>query len=217
MKDELQGYLDRPKRYDNIDGTGEMLMGLMLLAFALSSYLNTILPNNRWWNGIGGVLVLYGVLIPALASGYWIRRVIKKHITWPRTGYVAFPRGGKAWRVRMATVSLGAAIFAVACVCLLEFANQHGGMSLFRTGYWALFVVGYAFWIVRMGKEHAWKWFVLLFMALGLLAIVLIIPGDFFQQWRVVALFVGLVWLGSGAATLYSYFRHTKPATPEAE
>ena len=38
MKDELQSYMDRPKRYENIDGTGEIYMGLMILGFALLGY-----------------------------------------------------------------------------------------------------------------------------------------------------------------------------------
>ena len=44
MKDELQNYMGRPKRYNNIDGTGEMGMGIFLLSFALLNYLQTALP-----------------------------------------------------------------------------------------------------------------------------------------------------------------------------
>ena len=80
-----------------------------------------------------------------------------------------------------------------------------------------IFAVGYGYWICRFSREHSWKWFVLLFMALGLFAIALIAPADFKGLWRPMLLFVGLTWLGSGGATLYLYIRHTQPPAPEAE
>ncbi len=217
MNDELQNYMGRPKRYDNIDGTGEMFMGLMLLAFAVSSYLDTILPNTRWWNGVGSVLVMYGILIPALAFGFWIRRVIKKRITWPRTGYAAYPRGGKSWRLKMVVVSLISAVIGFGAVGLMIFAGRHGGMTVFQIGYLAILLATYAYWVFFMGGEHWWKWLLVVFMALGFLAIALIIPGDFIALSRPAMLFVGLVWFASGGLTLYFYIRHTQPPAPEAE
>ncbi len=216
MKDELQNYMARPKRYDNIDGTGEMFVGLVLLGFALADSMEARLPENssRWMHGA----VIYGVMIPVLGFGYWIRRVVKKHFTWPRTGYAAYPRrGGKSWWIGMVTVFLVAAVLGAGGVCLLMLARRHGEMSFLGIGMLVSFVAVYGFWVFRMGREHPWKWLVLLFMALGLLAIGLPVRGDYFQVGWQVALFVGLVWLGSGAGTLYSYIRHTKPATPEVE
>jgi hypothetical protein len=58
---------------------------------------------------------------------------------------------------------------------------------------------------------------VLLFMILGGMTLGFIVPGDFGQWARPPVLFVALLWLGSGAGTLYSYVRHAKPATPETE
>ena len=37
MKDAIEDYLGRPKQYNNIDGTGEMSMGLMM-AMLLAAY-----------------------------------------------------------------------------------------------------------------------------------------------------------------------------------
>jgi len=73
MSDALQDYLRRPKRYANIDGTGEIYMGLMILGFALLGYLQTILPKDSMWstNGFAGLLFMYLVLVPVLALGYW--------------------------------------------------------------------------------------------------------------------------------------------------
>jgi hypothetical protein len=215
MNDKLQDYMDRPKRYENIDGTGEMLFGLMLLSFALAAYLEDKLPgdSSRWMHG----LVIYSCLIPALGLGYWARRAIKEHLTWPRTGYAAYPRGGKSrWIARVATC-LAAAVFALGVAFLMGFARRHDVMSLPRIVTLFVIVMTYAIWVFRLSKEHWWKWLLLLFMALGGLAIALLVPGGLNEMGRSALFFLGLVWLGSGAGTLYAYIRHTKPATSGTE
>jgi drug/metabolite transporter (DMT)-like permease len=225
MKNELQDYLDRPKRYDNIDGTGEMYMGLMILGFALLGYLQTILPKDSLWstNGFASLLFMYLILIPVLALGYWGSRVIKKRLTWPRTGYVAPGAGGadaQAKRNRWAAM-VALAIFSVVVgagmVCLLVLARRHQAVSVARVGYLAFWVPLYAFWIWRMGGANRWKWLGLVVMALGLFVLGVFGPGDFIELVRRVMLFVGLVWFGSGAITLCLYLRHTQPPAPEAE
>lgn len=53
MKSELQEYMKRPTLYENIDGTGEMSMGVMFLGYAILSYWQVLLPENSVWkNGI---------------------------------------------------------------------------------------------------------------------------------------------------------------------
>jgi len=230
MKNELQHYMGRPKRYDNIDGSGEIYMGLMILAFALLSYLQTVLPKDSLWstNGFASLLFMYLILIPVLALGYWGAKAIKKHITWPRTGYVAYGAGGsdakakKSFWTVMAAVAVFSAVIAAGLACLVALERRHlGAMTSLAgvgyAGYLAFWVPLYAFWVWRMGGGHPWKWLVLLFMALGLLVIGLTGPGNFIEGARPVMLFVGLVWVMSGGATLYSYLRHTKLPAPQTE
>jgi hypothetical protein len=217
MDNKLRAYVTRPERYANIDGTGEMIFGLMLLGFALAGYLEARLPGNasRWMRAA----VIYSSLALVMGLGYWVRRSIKKRITWPRTGYVAYPRGGKSWWVARSkilvtlVVGLGLA-FAVGIARwrhLISMGNARvDGLTVFS-------VAMYGSWVFRMGKEHWWKWLVWLFMILGVLTIALMVPGDFNNWDRPPVLLIGLLWLGSGAATLYSYIHHTKPATPETE
>ncbi|MGO8836817.1 MAG: hypothetical protein ACLQAH_16940 [Limisphaerales bacterium] len=216
MNDNLRAYMDRPKRYDNIDGTGEMFMGLMLLGFTLAGFLEANLPedSSRWMHGG----VIYGVMIPVFGFGFWIRRVIKNHFTWPRTGYAAYPRvGGRSWWIGIVVVLVVSAVLAVGFACLLLFARRHDAINLPRMGMLVALAAVYPLWVFRMGRENPWKWLIVIFMALGLVAIALIVPGDVDALFRPVALFVGLVWLASGGATLYSYIRHTQPPAPEAE
>jgi uncharacterized membrane protein HdeD (DUF308 family) len=230
VKDELQNYMARPKRYDNIDGTGEIYMGLMLLGFALLGYLQTILPENSMWrnNGFASLLFMYIILGPVLALGYWGVKTVKKHITWPRTGYVAYGMGGlddkthkKSIWILMAGVAVFSAVIAAGLACVLALERRHPYATnlagVVNVGYLAFWVLVYAFWIWRMGKGHPWKWLVLLFMALGLLVIGLMSPGNFIEASRPVTLFVGLTWIISGVATLILYLWRTPPPAPEAE
>lgn len=207
MKNEVEAYLERPKRYENVDGTGEIFFGLVLyLGFALAVVLEGLLPagSPRWAH-----LIIFAVLIPAFALGFWLRRFIKKHWTWKRTGYVAYRRDprGRVWRILIAAAVAGAFVFA----------ETHAGASLSRAGQWFVHPAIYAIWVFLAGREHLWKWLLLLVMVLGLVAFGLPVHGDFHQvDWQIF-LFLGLVWIGSGAGTLFSYIRHTEPAESQAQ
>lgn len=211
--------MGRPKLYNNIDGTGEMGVGVMMLGFALVSYLQAVLPKDLMWrNGSASLLLMAAILVPVLGFGYWGRQAIKKHITWPRTGYVAYRVGEKSWWTMNVVTFVGSGIIAAGFSCLVLLATRHDAISLPRIGMLAVLVVSYAVFVFRSGTgEHRWTWLVLLFMALGLVVIALIVPGDFEELSRPVFLFVGLTWLGSGAATLYLYIQRTQPPAPEIE
>jgi len=231
--------LEWHKLYDNIDGTGEMFMGMMMLGFSLLGYLQSILPKESIWrtNIFLSLLFMYGVLFLAVGPGYLIRRFIKRRITFPRTGYVALgvgphhtgAGGGELrakvkrsyWAVMIISGGIAAAV-AFGVVYLVGIQIRHVGsmprfVALGHVVYFGSWVLGYAFWIWRMGQEHRWKWLVLLFMALGLIMIGLYFPGNFIEVSRPVSLFVGMVWVFSGVATLCSYLRHTQPPALERE
>jgi len=188
-----------------------------MLSFALVGYLSAVLPEGALWrkNGISTFEFLLVVMIPVLVFQYWGVKAIKKHITWPRTGYVAFRRSGWSWWKTIGVTLLASAVFGAGTVCVMVLASRFHAMSLERAGYLAVLVAVYALFVFRWSREHTWKWLVVIFMALGLFAIAIVVPGDIYQTFRHVALFVGLVWLGSGLATLYSYVRHTQPPSPE--
>ena len=222
MKDEIQNYLDRPKRYHNIDGTGEMFMGLMMLGYALIGHLEAIMPKESFWQQ-HSLLFIYAVLLPVLGLGWLLQKVIKRTVTWPRTGYVAFPSGGAAVSRRLIwPVFLGAVIAVGVALVFIPLAligkAHHLTMSATRLLYAALFVIPYAFWVSKMGAGQRWKWSFVAFMALGLIVLGLIVPGGLFESffpW--VALFVGLNWVVSGGTTLVFYIRHNPLAAPQTE
>lgn len=228
------------KRYDNIDGTGEMFMGLMFLGFALLGYLQTILPEHSMWrtNGFAALFFMEAVLMLVLGVGFLVRGVIKKLITFPRTGYVAghslwrlllaprpagvdaasgMPTRKGCWGVMLAFVLVTAVVSAGFAVLTVFSVRHNAGLSFARVAYLAFWVPLYAFWVFRMCREQRWKWLVLFFMALGLAVIGLIVPGSIVELSRWVMPFVGLMWMISGGATLYSYLRHTPPPAPVTE
>jgi hypothetical protein len=239
MKSNLQSPVEWHKRYDNVDGTGEMLMGMMLLGFGLLGHLQSILPADSIWrtNFFYSLFFMYAVLILVLGPCYLIRWVIKRRITFPRTGFVSLGIGPhhagadvgglgakvkkSYWALIMVSAVIGAAV-AAGLACLVAIQKRHLGAMMWLVGvgyvgYLGLWVLLYAFWIWRMGREYRWKWLMLLVMALGLLVIGIFGPGNFIEVARPVMLFVGTVWVFSGLATFYSYLRHTKPTTPEME
>lgn len=234
MKDEVSNYLARPKRYDNIDGTGEMFMGLMMLGFALMGYLERVIPHDSFWTQ-HEVFFMYAVLAVVFALGFALQQVIKRNITFPRTGYVA--RGSaerpvatkmKAW-IYAAVVGAGVALVVEAVMFVLVPSVLHGknhslNLAVARLFYAGLFVAIYGFWITRMGQGQQWKWAILVLMAAALLAAGILIPAqqpfkpfwhdEPFSWW--VMILSGTSWFASGAGTLIMYLHQHQVAPSES-
>ena len=199
-----------------------MVVGLILLGYFLAGYLEALLPENSptWMR----VVVIYASLVMAVGFAYWTRRAIKRRITWPRTGYAAYRRGGKSWWIKIVIACLNVLTFVVVLAFLIRKGHVMSVWNL-SPKTWnprvvlliVISIVAYAIWISRMSGGHWWKWLVLLLMILGVITLALLAPGDFGQWARPPVLLIAFLWLCSAAGTLYSYVRHTKPATPEAE
>jgi hypothetical protein len=226
MKPQLENYARRTERYDNIDGTGEIRMGLMITGFAFMDYVLTVLPKDSMWNthGAAGFLFFYMLLGPVLAVGYFSRKIIKQYLTWPRTGYVAYhdadsiakAKGGLTIRLIVIIAVVAIVVIGLNWVATSKERPETSFRELTAYGsYAALFVLPYAFWVKRVGGGHPWKWLVFLCMALG---IFMIGPGatdNFAGAIRLALWVVGLLWFISGMATLVWYIRHFQtPASP---
>jgi len=242
MKAEIKNGPEWHKRYDNIDGTGDMLMGSMLLGFALLSYLQNVIPPHSIWrtNIIASLIFMYAILAAVLGPAYLVRSIIKKRITWPRTGYVAVhsiwsamlaPKKKAADALpgvpsKLGLWSFAAAMAAVGMVVgggfmlVTWFVTRHvHGTPIVLGIYGALFqaywLLIYAFWTWRIGGRSRWKWVLLLFMAAGVLMISLAGSDNFLDLTRRVMPFVGAMWVISGLGTFLGYLRHTQPPAQE--
>lgn len=94
--------------------------------------------------------------------------------------------------------------------------GQRDWLSLLWIGNALIGVAAYAWFVYRfLGPVHPWKWFVLVFMALGLLTIAFIGADDILAARWVMGWFIGGVWMASGLVTLGLLIRDQKPLTPE--
>jgi hypothetical protein len=94
--------------------------------------------------------------------------------------------------------------------------NVLPGAVFFRIAVLFTCAAAYAYWFVFIGKrENPWKWLILLAMVIGLVAIGLLVRGDFLKVSAPAALFSSVMWLVSGTGTLVSFIRHNKPLDRE--
>jgi hypothetical protein len=219
MTDDLGDLQNRPKRYQNIDGTGELSFGLMILAFALTSYLDPIAHRTGILpRGLAGLLLyMYGMLVPFLLLGVFATRAIKKYITYPRTGYVVYRRitPENARRTIIFWIAVFLAAAGVAAVAALIQRYHDNGWT--RAAMIAGFLGPYMVLAHQARREHPWKLAVIAALAAGLLAISTLVPGSTVEVSRPMMLFTSATWIVSSGITLWLYICHTSPPAPEDE
>ncbi len=208
MSDKLDDYARRPVRYKYIDGIWEIGIGFMWLTMPLLEKSLKSAPRDSVWHwrgmlGLSAALVGFVVLCGV--------RVLKKRITYPRTGFVKY-RGlaGKPW----VTGAIAGAI-AIPVAISFAFLWRH-----FRFSETVVVAVVSAMWGLLYAfatrLDRAYRWVVLGVMVAGPVAISTL-PLD--HEW-LGALhngFMGLTLFVSGVITLYLYLRRTRPAEQEAE
>ncbi len=233
-KAEIQKTMLRPMRSETINGSGEIGWGMFCLCMALSSYSSAVLPNSMWRfrAGIGGLLMVCGCLAMPLC-----RWAVRKYVTQPRTGYVAFRRGRIFW-ITIVTSMLVSAGISIGLVFLMRPEMIHmtqsqahssgtnataaiGTISHASKIMLAVLIVSNTIMYLMMNavsiREHRWKWLLLVLIALGPLGICCLDPGNYIEMFRPLGLFFGLVWLFSGTVTMVSFIRHNQPPALESE
>ena len=216
MNDDIQPSRGRTKGGDA--GSGEISFGVISLGFSLVGYL-----EQRWKIDSLELMLelMLMILVPALGICYWSSRVIRRRVLQPVIERATHaipastqtPIGYKDHRwtliVLMALIWLvGACIGVFVGGSNLENTWQGLMVRILGLGLFLVLVGVYGFWIILNGQQkHAWKWAVMAFMALGFLMVGLQVHANIFAVWTEMALLNGIVWLGSGFATLYFYTR----------
>jgi hypothetical protein len=183
MADEIDGYVKRPVGYMYVDGIYEMFIGVLFLGWALL--------DPVW-------IILLAVI------AYCSTHVLKKRITYPRTGYVRLQSSGKkAWMGAIAGFAV-----AFGLVLFLRSAAETP-MVLVTSAIWA-FLYAYITRLARL--EFAWRWIVTLAMIVGPVCVSLL-PSESLPagRLRLGNGLVGLLFLVSGAVTFALYMRRTHP------
>ena len=201
----------RPRRYETINGAGEIGWGTFLLCMALASYSTVVLPDSmwRWRTGISWLLMLCGCLVMPFCL--WAS---KRYVTQPRVGYVAFSWDKSRW-VGMIVGMVVAAGLSVGLVFLMRSETAHlaqsqihhsgatnpGTMSLtlkiILAGYGPLNALLYLMMNAVSIKEHRWKWLLLIPILLAPLGICYFSSRQFYR-----AVPTGNVIAGSGVVHL---------------
>ncbi len=177
---QIRNYLARPGRYVNIDGSNELTWGAMLWGMALLDRISSAVP--RW---------VHLAYVPAMVLAvHGAGKLLKHYVTYPRTGYVAYPDAARIWRPRAVAVVLGIAT-ALAAAQFLRGGSRLIGM---------LAVVNVLFYAVAAQPVRGWKWGVVPAMAAASLWL-----REGQELW-----FFGAAFLASGLATLTLYLRRTR-------
>lgn len=89
---QVRNLLDRPRLYYNIDGLGEVNIGVMFLVFALVLWLDAHSPASSFWHKSSWFVFLALALVMHYGT-----KALKTHITYPRTGFIEYRRSCR-WR-----------------------------------------------------------------------------------------------------------------------
>ena len=165
--DQVESLLKRPKSYDNIDGTGELGSGFMLMGFALIMCLQAHTPEDSIWHKMY-VLFIWIALMSAII--HYGTKAIKNHITYPRTGFVAYRKQGRDLDGDPCVRPGGAG-----CAGLALAVRSHRDVSMPAFFIGLFFSAGYAF---SFARTVPWKWAVVLALLIGSVAIALFLEPD---------------------------------------
>jgi uncharacterized membrane protein YidH (DUF202 family) len=221
---QIQALLNRPRLYYNIDGAGEIAIGIMLLGFLSLFWMQIHSSLHSFWNQPYGSLY---ILLICLALHFGVK-AFKQTVTYPRTGFVRY-KATPIWYL------LASALVAAATVLFIAAAGRHLLNAPNVLGvFFALFLaVCYGYGIARV-RAVPWKWLVAGAIALSG-TIVALLPATVLQPFiagpsvandfgvkLLVALFpYFLVWsplfLLSGSITLILYLRTTHVPAPDGQ
>ena len=113
--EQIESFLNRPKAYYNIDGVGELAMGFMCLGCGLLMWLQAHAAKDSFWHGMPAFIIYFGLMCLILHYG---PKAIKKHITYPRTGFVQYRARDSRWRPAILGAVAGAAVAAGLSIAL---------------------------------------------------------------------------------------------------
>lgn len=133
----------RVKQYWFEDGLAEAVTGAGFLLLALVLALST-----RWaqpWSGALQALVIFAFVL----GNRWVVQRLKWRITYPRTGYLAYPRPDKATRALRSLVAFVAGAGAIFLGAMLLSHNQE---RAYIAGLTVVLVLFYLF----MAQRQAW-------------------------------------------------------------
>jgi hypothetical protein len=204
MSDQIDDYVKRSMRYQNVDGLNELFAGVGWTGLMLLLLLRDIAPPGSIWHHraafpVGGIVLL--ILLK------YCQEALKKRLTYLRTGYVKYRQTRKrVWS--FVSGALAAVAVALATVFVLHPPSFKLVLIVLVSAAWG---VTYAR-LTRM--DAAWRWIVLVaLIATPPLAATLPLS----HLWPDTFIVQGLILVVSGAITLTLYLRQNPVPEQVAE
>jgi hypothetical protein len=194
MANQIDDYVKRPVRYQNIDGLGELTLGILLIVIAPLDLFKEAAPSSFWHHWV----LLLICLVALLAALRYARRALRARITHPRTGYVRYRRT-TPW---IAGVTGAAFAFGIGFGLrhLAPNFSAEGWMPLVSSALWGLL------YALLTQMDAAWRWIVLVAMVAVPPAIATL-PFSRPLLNTLPYLAQGIIFSLSGAITLTLYLR----------
>ena len=210
MKNNIDTIIRRTQRYWYIDGLAEITVGLFFVVlsgyFLVQAWIKSI-PVNRVLANLG---LLAAVLLVVWFFSYALQAV-KTRLTYPRTGYVAYPRMQKG--LRWQRYGITAWLIAV-CISLVALTlHSH------TTPAWEPFLIGVVGGLTLLALSYRFRLMRFAFLACALVligaAVSLFYPGETLAI-ALSSTADGICFIISGGVTLVRYLRNTQ-ATAQAD
>jgi hypothetical protein len=197
----------------------------MMWGYVLIMWLQLHTPKGSIWNQMYVLFIGVGLMVAIIHYG---TKAIKNHITFPRTGFVAYRTRNMIWPAIIIFV-VSALVGAGSAYVVFVTIRSHRGIAMPVLCIGLLFAACYA---IGVARRVPWKWALVLAQVLGSLAIA-VLPGDLtaalasasLAPWfsaRSAGAFLlcfmlyGTLLLISGGITFWLYLRHTQAPTEEA-
>ncbi len=209
MKNTIDSITRRTQRYWYVDGLAEITVGLLFVIlcgyFLAQARINSLSFNH---------ILANGVLLAALLLVVWLLReglfAVKTRLTYPRTGYVAFPRQQHAPFWQRYGLAAFVAMLSVAAAVVASHSQAVPAWEPFFAGIisgLAALAIAFRFRLLRLA---------LLGCAMVVVgaAVAYLHPGEPLG-WMLFSSINGLCFILSGAVTLVSYLRSTQKPVDE--
>ncbi len=206
MKNSIDMIIHRTQRYWYVDGLAEITIGVFFVAlsvyFFVQSRIRTVSINPVLAN-----LGLLAVILIVLLLFRFVLQTIKTRVTYPRTGYVAFPGKQKSLRWQRYGVT---AWLVVVCISLVVLAlHSH------TTPSWTPLLMGAVAGLTVLALSYRFRLLRFTFLACALVLIGVgvawINPGETLAVVLSSAA-DGICFIISGGLTLVRYLRSTQPS-----
>lgn len=207
MKNSIDSITLRTRRYWYVDGLAEITVGLFfgILSgyFPLRARLADGSPDPVLINLglLAAVVLLLGLLLRA-------QQVVKNHLTYPRTGYVAYPRKQRVpfWQRYGLAAIIGFIGVSLAVIISRSSAVQS----------WMPFLTGAIAGLIVLSLSYRFRIFRFVILAIALILVGAVVsfinPGESLAP-VLSSIGEGICFFVSGAVTLIRYLLNTRSAS----